>query len=140
MVEAGLVSPHLRREAGPMGIESYRDLLVWQKSMDLVVECYGVTRGFPDAVRFGLSSQLQRAAVSVPANIAEGRGRGHLKEFLRHVGIACGSLAELETHVEIARRLGYLPPERGMSLTERAGEVGRMLTGLRTSLRRRLKD
>ena len=121
-----------------MRIESYRDLLVWQKSMDLVVACYGVTRTFPDSERFGLSSQLQRAAVSIPANVAEGRGRGHIKEFLRHVSIASGSLAELETHVEIAKRLGYLRPDRIGSLIETMTEVGRMLTGLRTSLRRRL--
>jgi four helix bundle protein len=85
-----------------MGIQSFRDLVVWQKAMELVVECYRITRSFPDAEKFGLTSQMQRAAVSIPANIAEGRERGHLKEFIRHLGIACGSQAELETHIEIA--------------------------------------
>jgi four helix bundle protein len=123
-----------------MKIESYRDLVVWQKSMELVVECYRAARTFQDNDRFGLSSQLQRAAVSVPANIAEGRSRGHIKEFLRHVSIACGSLAEIETHVEIAQRLTYLPPEKAHSLLKQTDEVGRMLTSLRASLRRRLTD
>jgi four helix bundle protein len=123
-----------------MAIRSYRDLVVWQKSMDLVVDCYRATRSFPDGERFGLVSQLQRAAVSIPANIAEGRSRGHTKEFIRHVGIALGSLAELETHIEIAGRLGYLPSERGAALSARTSEVGRMLTALRVSLRRRLGE
>lgn len=123
-----------------MKIQSYRDLLVWQKSMDLVVECYGITQAFPESERFGLSSQLQRAAVSVPANIAEGRGRGHLKEFLRHLGIAFGSLAELETHLEIARRLGFVSPKGADLIARHSDEIGKMLTGLRTSLRRKLND
>jgi len=121
-----------------MAIQSYRDLHVWQKSMDVVVDCYDVTRNFPDSERYGLISQLQRAAISVPANIAEGRGRGHIKEFLRHISIACGSHAELETHLEVARRLKYLSNEQAATLAKRIAEVGRMLTALRSSLRRRL--
>ena len=107
---------------------------VWQKAMDLVVECYRVTKAFPKAEDFGLSSQLQRAAVSVPANIAEGRARQHTKEFLQHLSIAHGSLAELETHIEIGLRLGYIDEEKSTKLTEMTSTVGRMINGLRRSL------
>jgi len=86
-----------------MSVQSYRDLQVWQKSMDLVTECYRATQQFPKTEIYGLTSQLQRAAVSVPANIAEGQGRQHTKEFIQHLSIAYGSLAELETHLQIAQ-------------------------------------
>jgi len=79
--------------------KGYRDLEVWQKAMDLVVVCYQTTKGFPKSETYGLANQLQRAAVSIPANIAEGRERQHSKEFLQHLAIAYSSLAELETHV-----------------------------------------
>ncbi len=91
-----------------MTLKSYRDLEVWQKSMDLVVVCYQITKEFPKNEIYGLSSQLQRAAVSIPSNIAEGRHRQHSKEFLQHLSIAYGSLAELETHIQIAERLHYI--------------------------------
>jgi len=123
-----------------MPIQSYRDLVVWQKAMDLVVDCYRVSTRFPDSERYGLTSQLQRAAVSIPANIAEGRARGHLKEFINHLGIACGSQAELETHLEIAFRLKYLDADAQSKLNQRLAEIGRMLTALRASLRRRLNE
>ena len=123
-----------------MGIQSYRDLVVWQKAMELVVECYRIARCFPDAEKFGLTSQMQRAAVSNPANIAEGRERGHLKKFIRHLGIACGSQAELETQIEIASRLGYCDAKTQSALLQQIAEVGRRLTALRSSLRRRLKQ
>ncbi len=87
---------------------SYRELDVWQKAMDLVVACYEASGDFPNYEIYGLTSQLRRAAVSVPANIAEGRGRQHTAEFIQHLSIATGSLAELETHIEIAQRLGYI--------------------------------
>jgi four helix bundle protein len=80
---------------------SYRDLEVWKKSMDLVVQCYEATRAFPASEQYGLTGQVQRAAVSVPANIAEGQAREHKKEFLHHLSIAHGSVAELETHIEL---------------------------------------
>ena len=92
-----------------MGRNSYEDLEVWQRAMDLVVDCYDLTRSFPQTEQFGLTAQLQRAAVSVPANIAEGQARRHTREFLRYLTIARGSLAELETHIQIAKRLGYTP-------------------------------
>ncbi len=88
-----------------MAITSYKDLEVWQKAVELVVQCYQITKGFPANEVYGLASQLQRAAVSVPANIAEGRSRRHNKEFIQYISIAYGSLAELETHIEIAKRL-----------------------------------
>ena len=118
-------------------VKSYRDLEVWQKSMDLVVECYHVTGKLPKAETFGLSSQLQRAAVSIPANIAEGRARKHTKEFIQHLSIAYGSLAELETHILISERLRYIDSDLTNKLIERTSTVGRMINGLRRSLKRK---
>jgi four helix bundle protein len=125
----------------PAEFKSYRDLGVWQKAMDLVIECYRARQGFPKGETFGLSSQLQRAAVSIPANIAEGRAKQHGREFLRHLSIASGSLAELETHILIAERLNYLGRAEGHPLLERTSEIGRMINGLRRSLgKRQAKD
>ena len=81
-----------------MTVNSYRDLRVWQKAMDLVVTSYEVAKQFPQSELYGLVSQIQRAAVSIPANIAEGHGREHLGDYLHHLSIANGSLMELETH------------------------------------------
>jgi len=102
--------------------------------MDLVVECYHVAKGFPKSEIYGLISQLQRSAVSIPANIAEGRERQHKKEFIQHISIAYASLAELETHIQIAERLHYLDTNTAKQLLEKTSEVGRMLYGLRNSL------
>ena len=118
-----------------MSTSSYRKLDVWQKAMDLLVECYRTSKEFPREELYGLTSQLQRAAVSVPANIAEGQGREHRKEFLHHLSIAHGSVAELETHLQIAERLGYLYSGEVQSLLTRSEEIGRMINGLRKSLR-----
>jgi four helix bundle protein len=118
-----------------MSLSSYRKLDVWQRAMDLVVECYNASKKFPREERYGLTSQLQRAAVSVPANISEGQGREHRKEFLHHLSIAHGSLAELETHLQIAERLNYLNSEEVQGLLTRSEEIGRMINGLRKSLR-----
>ena len=119
-------------------VEGYRDLLVWQKAMDVVVRCYQLTRSFPPDERFGLTSQLQRTAVSVPANIAEGHGRRSTKEYLYHLRIAHGSLMELETHLQIGGRLGYVPDDELLIVLGATEEIGRMLNGLHTSLERRL--
>ena len=116
---------------------SYRELDVWQKSMDLVVACYHASNAFPDHEIYGITSQLRRAAVSVPANIAEGRGRQHTAEFIQHLSIATGSLAELETHMELAQRLGYIDATILESVLARSKEVGRMLNALRNALRRK---
>jgi four helix bundle protein len=114
---------------------SYRDLEVWKKSMDVVVQCYETTRSFPPSEQYGLTGQIQRAAVSVPANIAEGQARQHRKEFLHHLSIAHGSVAELETHIEIAKRIGYIGAEVAHQFFSQTEEVGRMVNGLRKSLR-----
>ena len=105
--------------------------------MDLVVECYAITKLFPDSERYGLTSQLQRAAVSVPANIAEGQGRGHTTEFIRFLGISYGSLMEVETHIQIAERLQYTQTDRIELLLERTAEVTRMLNGLMRLLKQK---
>jgi four helix bundle protein len=89
-------------------------------------------------ILYGLTSQLQRATVSIPANIAEGQGRQHEREFLQHLAIAYGSLAEVETHVQIARRLEYVDGERENPMLERAARIGRMLNGLRKSLEEKI--
>ena len=118
-----------------MNVWSYRDLEVWQKAMDLVIECYKITREFPKAETYGLSSQLQRAAVSIPANIAEGQGRQHTPEFIQHLSIAYGSLAELETHIQIVQRLNYIDVDVAEHLLNQSAVVGRLLNGLLRSLR-----
>ena len=127
---------------GPMEVvttelKSYRDLEAWQKSMDLVVLCYQMTRRLPKFEIYGLSSQLQRAAVSIPANIAEGRHRRYSKEFLQHLSIAYASLAELETHIQIAQRLDYIAEDQCKKLLVRTTEIGKMLNGLMKSIERR---
>lgn len=119
---------------GKKKVESYQDLLVWQKAMDLVVECYRLTQRFPANELYGLTSQIRRAAVSVPANIAEGFGRWHSKDFVRFLLNANGSLKEVETHLLISERLNFLQrPEmqKAMGLSE---ELGRMLAALRQKL------
>ena len=99
--------------------------------MELVTEIYRVTRSFPKDELYGLVSQLRRAAVSVPSNLAEGHGRNSRKEFHHFIGQARGSLAEVETQVEIAKNLGFLRPDCTSELLMKIAEVGRMLTGLR---------
>ena len=123
-----------------MAGKSYRDLDVWREAVDFVAECYRMTRAFPKGEVYGLTSQLQRAAVSIPANIAEGQGRQHEREFLQHLAIAYGSLAEVETHIQIARRLEYVEGEKENQMLERAAQIGRMLNGLRKSIEKRFGD
>jgi four helix bundle protein len=117
-------------------IRSYRDLIVWQKGMDLVVEVYRLTRGFPDTERFGLATQLQRCACAIPSNLAEGHERRSRGDFRRHVSIARGSLAEVETQLEVARRIGIASDQMVLPISALAGEVGRMLTAMLRSLQR----
>ncbi len=118
-------------------VKSYRDLNVWHKAMDTVVACYQITENFPKSELYGLASQLQRAVVSVPANIAEGHGREHMGEYLHHLSIANASLMELETHLLIAERLGYIEQDQLDEILFMTGAVGRMLWGLRKSLKAR---
>jgi len=112
----------------------YKELLVWQRAMDLVTEVYRVTATFPKHERFGLVSQLPRAAVSIPSNIAEGQGRLSVGEFKQFLGHARGSLFEVETQLLIARNLGLLGEREIQELNERIAEVGRLLNGLVRSL------
>jgi four helix bundle protein len=115
-------------------IRSHRDLIVWQKSMELVVAVYRATRGFPREETYGLTSQARRAAASIPANIAEGQGRRLTKEFQQFLGNSRGSLLELDTHLELALRLDYLTPKQFDTLHDRINEVGRLLNGLMRAL------
>jgi four helix bundle protein len=118
-------------------VQSYRELIVWRKSMALVKDVYLCTQGFPKSELYGLTSQLRRAAVSVPSNIAEGQGRLSKGEFKQFLGHARGSLLELETQILIAQQLGYLPIEQMQNLLDRAAEAGRILNGLLGSLEKR---
>jgi four helix bundle protein len=113
----------------------HRRLLLWQKSVDLVAEVYRATRSFPSPERFGLSGQIQRAAISIPANIAEGAARKSRKEYVQFLYVARGSISELDTHFEIARRLGYLDADSHFRLQERLEECSRMANALISSLR-----
>jgi four helix bundle protein len=113
-------------------IRSFKDLGVWQKAIDLVVIVYELSGKFPADERFGLISQMRRAAVSVPSNIAEGHARHTTQEFKRFVGNAMGSLAELETQLVISRRLGYARNDD--AIEDAIAEVGRMLRGLQKKL------
>jgi four helix bundle protein len=117
-------------------ILSFRDLEVWQRGMALIVDVYDVTESFPSTERFGLVSQIRRAAVSIPANIAEGHARRD-GAYLNHVRIALGSQAELHTEIEVAVRLNFVTAECAVSLTTQIDEIRRMLHGLRRSLERR---
>ncbi|SRR5258707_10562386 len=120
--------------SAPVQIRSHRDLIVWQKSMNLVELVYSATSSFPKQETYGLTSQIRRAAASIPANIAEGQGRRLPKEFLYFLANARGSLLELDTHIEIAFRLKYLGTERYESLLTLLNEVGRILNGLMRSV------
>jgi four helix bundle protein len=115
-------------------VQSYRDLIAWQKSMALVTDVYSCTQEFPRAEIYGLTAQLRRAAVSVPSNIAEGQGRLSTGEFKQFLGHARGSLLEVETQVTIAQNLGYLHSEQSELLLRQSAEVGRVLNGLIASL------
>ena len=118
-----------------MSVQSYRDLAAWQKAMELVEAVYRATQHWPRDEMYGLTNQARRAAVSVPANIAEGQGRRGATEMLHHVSIADGSLHELETHLLIAQRLRYLDGATATILLAQTAEVGRILGGLMRRMR-----
>jgi four helix bundle protein len=111
-------------------VKTYRDLIVWQKSMAMVTEIYKVTQSFPRREDYGITSQIRRCAVSIPSNIAEGYGRHSRNEYIRFLQIALGSLFELQTQLEIAANLGYLKKEEFDVLYESTREVERMLSVL----------
>ncbi|MBY6203464.1 four helix bundle protein [Halomonas denitrificans] len=123
-----------------MQLRSYRELKVWQRSMDVVEEVYALTECFPDSERFALTQQIRRTAVSVPSNIAEGNARRSTKDYARFVSIAIGSLAELETQIEIAYRVRYLDDERAAGIHSELMEIGRMLRAIESKLRGYVRD
>jgi four helix bundle protein len=109
-------------------VRSYKDLTVWQKSMDLVEEIYRIAKLLPSEERYALSDQMRRAAVSIPSNIAEGNARGSKKDYANFLTIAKGSCAELETQCQICVRLNYIKAENIQNALSLCDEVGRMLT------------
>jgi len=114
----------------------YKDLVVWQRSVDLVTAIYKATRCFPSDERFGLTNQVRRAAVSIASNIAEGQGRKSNIDFVRFLRIANGSRQEVETQLLVAERLKFMEPEHVTPLLEQLAEIGRLLAGLVQALRR----
>ena len=121
-----------------MTIQSYRDLEVWQKSRALVVRIYKLTASFPKEEKLGLSSQLRRAAISIPSNIAEGRSRRATRDYIRFLDIAYGSMAEVETQLFIACDLEYVTNKKIGLLLADYEELGRMLNGLINSLEKKI--
>ena len=113
-----------------MALRSYQELIGWKKGIELVTDVYRLTQKFPKQEIYGLTSQIRRAAVSIPSNIAEGQGHMSRGEFKQFLGQARGSVFELESQVLIARNLAYLNMEEGEFLLERIAEVGRVLNGL----------
>ena len=115
-------------------VRSYRDLVVWQKSMRLAADAYRLTRRLPKQEEFRITSQIIRAAASIPANIAEGHGRGTRKDYAHFISIARGSLSELETFVLLVQTLELAETDHCEAVLELSAEVGRMLTSLRERL------
>jgi len=111
-------------------INTYKDLIVWQKAIELVSDVYSITKTFPSEEKFGIVSQLNRAAVSIPSNIAEGWGRESSKNYLQFLRIARGSIMELETLIIISKNLGYIEKEKQELIANRAEEVSKILQGL----------
>ena len=120
--------------------ESYRDLIAWQKAMDLVTRVYEVTEPFPQREMFGLTRQVRDAAISVPSNIAEGKGRQTKKDYVQFLYRARGSALEMQTQLEIARNLSFLPQPTFSGIIDDAYEVGRVLNGLIRSVHRQISS
>jgi four helix bundle protein len=119
-------------------VKDYRDLIVWQKAMDLVEAIYQTTKSFPREEIYGLTSQLRRAAVSIPSNIAEGNGRNSTRDYIHFIGMAYGSLKEAETQILIAERLHYIDSDHNSRLVQMTTEVARLISGLMNSLNRKI--
>jgi four helix bundle protein len=117
-------------------MKSFRELRVWQKAIDLVEEIYLRTQKFPREETYGLTSQIRRAVVSIASKIAEGHTREHIKEYLHHLSMAQASLAEVETQLEIAARLKYIPRAQLSALLDESGALGKQLYALRNALLR----
>jgi len=118
-----------------MPVKSYKDLKVWSAAVDLVTDVYRLTEKFPRHEAFGLASQIQRAAVSVPSNIAEGQARNSDNEFNHFLGISLGSLAEMETQLIIAEKLRYIETGTVQAVLGRCDEIGKMLRGLKKAVK-----
>lgn len=120
-----------------MTVKSFRDLRVWQAAMDLVEKVYRGTQKFPTHEAYGLTNQLRRAAVSIPSNIAEGHTRAHTKEYLNFISITQGSLAELQTQIEIASRLDYLASATADEILDDSVSLSKQLYALRNAIAKR---
>lgn len=121
-----------------MSSSRFRELQVWQRGMEIVEAVYRISGGFPKVEIYGLASQIRRAAVSVPSNIAEGHAKSSTKEYLRHIAIAQGSLAELETQLELATRLNYVESADAKRLESECLVLSKQLSQLREALCKRL--
>lgn len=121
-------------------INSYKDLQVWQKAIQLVTDVYMLTKSFPKDEVYALTSQIRRAAISIPSNIAEGQSKRSTKDYIRFLNIAYGSCAELETQLCISTNLHYATSEQTQSLSEKGSEIGRMINGLINSLENSLTE
>ena len=118
-----------------MAVQNYRELIVWQKAMDLVELVYQATKAFPKEELYGLTNQVRRASVSIPSNIAEGQARQSTAEFKNFLSIAQGSRAEVETQIMIAQRLGYLPRQQTEQILNLSEEIKRMTYSLTAKLK-----
>jgi four helix bundle protein len=123
----------------PKTVRDYRDLIVWQEAMDIAAEVYSLTREFPREEAFGMTSQMRRCAVSIPANIAEGFGRAQRRTFIQFLRIAQGSLKELETHTTLCTRIGLLSAEQASDIESRCSRLGKRLVSFVRSLDRTTK-
>lgn len=121
-----------------MALRKFTELIAWQKAIDLVESVYRVSGTFPKCELYGLTSQVRRAAVSIPANIAEGQSRSSSREFVRFLSIAEGSLAEVETHLVIAKRLDYISAEHLDGLLDQAAGVARLVKALTKAIERKI--
>jgi four helix bundle protein len=119
---------------------SHKNLIVWNKAIEIAVELHRATRSFPPHEKFGLAAQMSRAATSVPSNIAEGAARRTTRDFIAFMHIARGSIAEIETHLLLANRLGYLDPAKYAELSSLVEEVGRMVNGVISGLQQRQSE
>jgi four helix bundle protein len=120
--------------------DTYRDLIAWQRAMSLVTQVYVATEAFPQREIYGLTNQLRRAAVSVPSNIAEGKGRRSKKEYVQFLFKARGSLFEVETQLEISNNLGYIAADQYAGIREQSTAVARVLSGLIVAVERQIAD
>jgi four helix bundle protein len=120
--------------------QSHKDLIVWQKAIDLAIVLHESTRDLPQQERFGLATQIRRAAISIPSNIAEGAARRTTRDFLAFMHVARGSLAEVETQLLVAGRLGYFSSAVHAELAQRSDEVGRLINGVIAGLQRRQSE